>query len=140
MGWKGGVRKENGVAMLYCYPSCRGATGGGAGGARPLLNFILWSLKRGATHFTPGLRPCIISTFLFIINISAPPLNISQLRPCPHVYGTVYNMYIFTHIYLCTYIQGLQKKKSFLIIGIFASKKSKYVRNGNNLELSCLLF
>ena len=46
-----------------------GATGVvGAGGARPPPTFHIltkdMSLNRGATHFTLGLRQCIISSFL----------------------------------------------------------------------------
>ena len=37
------------------------------------------SLNRGATHFTLGLRPCII---LPITNTPAPPLKFTPLRPC----------------------------------------------------------
>ena len=39
-------------------------------------------LNRGATHFSLGLTPCIISPFLLQIYLP-PPLNIIQLRPCP---------------------------------------------------------
>ena len=38
-------------------------------------------LNRGATHFTLGLRPCIISSFLLQIYLP-PPLKITQLRHC----------------------------------------------------------
>ena len=38
------------------------------------------SLKRGKTHFTLGLSPSIISTFLLQM-YKRTPLNITQLRP-----------------------------------------------------------
>ena len=37
--------------------------------------------NRGAIHFTLGLRPCIISSFLLQIYLR-PPLKFTQLRPC----------------------------------------------------------
>ena len=41
------------------------------------------SLDRGATHFTLGLSPCIISSFLYHIYLR-PPLKITQLvAPLP---------------------------------------------------------
>ena len=40
------------------------------------------SLNRGETHFTLGLRPCIISSFLLYKLYLRPPLKITQLRPC----------------------------------------------------------
>ena len=38
------------------------------------------SLNRGATHFTLGLRPCFILSFLLKIYLR-PPLKFTQLRP-----------------------------------------------------------
>ena len=38
------------------------------------------SLNRGATHFTLGLRPCIISSFILHIYLR-PNVKITQLRP-----------------------------------------------------------
>ena len=53
------------------------------GGAPPAFHILAndMSLNRGATHFTPGLRPCIIS-ILPNTNLAAPPLKFTQLRPC----------------------------------------------------------
>ena len=56
--------------------------GGGARGARSLLHFTKakgMSLNRGATHFTLGLRPCIISHPSYYKYTCAP---LSKLPSC----------------------------------------------------------
>ena len=62
----------------------RGAIGRGAGGAAPPPAFLFLArdmfLDRGATHFTLGLKPCIISCFPLKIYLR-PPLKINQLLP-----------------------------------------------------------
>ena len=56
----------------------RGATGGGA--SPPAFHTLTKDmfLIRGATHFTLGLRSCIISSFLLQIYLR-PPLKIAPL-------------------------------------------------------------
>ena len=58
---------------------------GGAGGARSFLAEFQtlakdMSIDRGATHFTLGLRPCIISSFPLQICLR-PPLKLSSCAP-----------------------------------------------------------
>ena len=60
-------------------------TQGHRGGGAPLPAFHTLvediSLYRGATHFTPGLRPCIISSFLLQINLRPPPSKLPSCTP-----------------------------------------------------------
>ena len=55
----------------------RGVTGGGATPSK----FHTLAKTCLLTHFTIGLRPCIISSFLLQIYLPPPPLKITQLRP-----------------------------------------------------------
>ena len=67
---------------VYSQIRARGATGWE--GRRSLEFHTLakdMSLIRGATHFTLGLRLCIIYSSLLEIYLR-PPLKITQLRPC----------------------------------------------------------
>ena len=51
-------------------------------GASSCISYLAkdMSLNRGATHFTIGPRPCIISSFVLQIYL-CPPLTIFKLRP-----------------------------------------------------------
>ena len=62
----------------------RGGTGGGRWGRAPPPAFHTLPKdmykNRGETHFSLGL--CTYYLILLITNIPAPPLKITQLRPC----------------------------------------------------------
>ena len=66
--------------IIYIRRSVAGAQGARAPSCISYFGSGHMSLNRGAIHFTLGLRPCIISSFLIQIYLR-PPLKISQLRP-----------------------------------------------------------
>ena len=69
---------------MYSAYKNRGAIWGRSWGRVPPLIFHTWakdmSLKKSAKHFTLGIRPCIISSFLLQIYLR-PPLRFNRLRP-----------------------------------------------------------
>ena len=70
-----------GKRQIYSFSHGQGCNWGvGALGRAPPPGFHTLAKDR-STHFTLGLRPCIISSFLSLIYLR-PPLKITQLRPC----------------------------------------------------------